>query len=214
MLALMATTFSNALQATCTYEKNFSGEELEVGIMLSWSTISEENNAMFVIEKAEDGGEFISVGTVSGAGNSQETKSYDFFDIDIRGQYLLYRLRQIDLDGTSSYSKTLFISKSVANSFMVAQMSDVMAAEVFEVSIDAMTDSYLEYTLTDAKGEIVLQENINILRGINDIMIELDNSDVGIYKLRLRVDEEEEVLTFRKIINAEKSTKGVTARKE
>ena len=213
ILVLGLFLFQNStLQASCTYAKSFSGEEMDVGIMLSWTTSSEEENARFVIEKAEDGGEFAPIGSVTGAGNSKELKSYDFFDIDIRGQYLLYRLRQIDHDGTSSYSKTLFITMSTANQFMVAQMSEVIATDVFEVSIDALVDSHLEYTLTDWKGNIVLQEGLNVVAGLNDIMIELDNKDEGIYKLVLRVEEEVEELTFRKVFDPNKP-KVVTAKK-
>ena len=57
LACLVAIGLSNSY-AGVIYDKNFQGEEQEIGVLLSWSTVTEENNSLFIIEKASDGEEY------------------------------------------------------------------------------------------------------------------------------------------------------------
>ncbi len=215
-LSLVCLTVINfsSLFAGVIYDKNFQGEEQEVGIVLTWSTSSEEDNSLFVIEKATDGEDFESIGAVGGTGDSDVLTEYNFFDFNVHGTYILYRLKQLDEDGTVNYSKPLFINKVNENNFMVARMSDVMTTGKFEVTFDMMIDSNMEYHLTNARGETVVKENMDFKKGINDIVIGMEDAESGTYKLSLRVDDEEEIITFKKIKSEAQKNKAVTAKKD
>jgi len=75
-------------------------------VNLQWSTATESNNYGFEIERKSDG-DFINVGFVKGAGTTTEARSYAFADSKLPGGKYYYRLKQIDFDGTSSYSKEI-----------------------------------------------------------------------------------------------------------
>lgn len=192
------------------YNKNFEGEEREVGVFLSWSTSSEDNSSMFFIERATDGADFESIGAIGGAGDSDQMTDYNYLDLDVRGTYVLYRLQQVDKDGTTTYSKPLFINKTNENNFMVSRMTDVMTMDDFEVTFDMLIDAEVEYHLKNAKGETVIRENMSVGKGVNDIIIDMADADIGTYKLTLKVLDEEEEITFKKI-KSNKQT--VTAKK-
>ena len=83
---------------------------------LTWQTASEKNNQGFEIQRSIDGAKFQNIGFVKGQGQSSVLQNYQFEDNDplsilrINGQIssipvAYYRLRQIDFDGTSSFSK-------------------------------------------------------------------------------------------------------------
>jgi hypothetical protein len=75
-------------------------------VLLTWSTASETNNSGFEIER-KTGNTWKKIGFVTGSGNSAAPKSYSFTDelrIISGGRFFEYRLKQIDFDGTSSYS--------------------------------------------------------------------------------------------------------------
>jgi len=192
------------------YNENFNGEEREVGVFLSWSTDSEENSSMFFIERATDGEDFESIGAVGGAGNSDKLTDYNYLDLDVRGTYVLYRLQQVDKDGTTTYSKPLFINKTNENNFMVSRMTDVMTMDDFEVTFDMLIDADVEYHLKNAKGETVIKEHMSFDKGVNDLIIDMADADLGTYKLTLKVLDEEEEITFKKIKNNKQT---VTAKK-
>jgi len=212
--SLVCITICSTSYAGVIYNQNFQGEEEEVGIVLSWSTSSEENSSLFIIERATDGEDFESVGAIGAAGNTDQQKEYNFFDFNIHGTYILYRLKQMDTDGTFTYSKPLFINKTNENNFMVSRMSDIMTADDFTVTFDMMIDGDVEYHLKDAKGTTVVKEKMEFQKGLNDIIIDMEDANVGTYKLTLKVLEEEEEITFKKIKSEKQKNRSVTAKKD
>lgn len=71
---------------------------------LTWSTATETNNKGFYIERKSSNNNFISLTFIAGKGNTTEKQEYSYADAVQPGKYT-YRLKQIDLDGTFSYSK-------------------------------------------------------------------------------------------------------------
>jgi hypothetical protein len=87
---------------------SFTANVTNTFIHLSWVTITEVNNYGFDIERisfGEQNSEWIKIGFVEGNGNSNSTKHYTFVDKEPKVGYLFgYRLKQIDTDGTYTYS--------------------------------------------------------------------------------------------------------------
>jgi len=66
-----------------------------------WETITEINNDYFLIERSEDGYNWINIGYVYSYGNSQSKKSYELIDSDYNDVINYYRITQYDNDGES-----------------------------------------------------------------------------------------------------------------
>lgn len=82
-------------------------------IILNWSTATETQNYGWEIERSVINKEtnkpsvWQTIGFVKGSGNSNSPKEYSFIDnTALYGEYA-YRLKQIDIDGTTSYSDEL-----------------------------------------------------------------------------------------------------------
>ncbi len=71
---------------------------------LTWVTASEENNSHFEVETSLDGIVFESIGLVEGAGNSAQQQHYSFAHESPKTGLNYYRLKQVDYDGSFSYS--------------------------------------------------------------------------------------------------------------
>jgi len=83
------------------FTANVEGEN----IALSWITATEINNAGFNVQRSIDAQNFENVGWIDGNGTTTEMTAYDYLDMDIIvGQRYYYRLEQLDIDGTQSYS--------------------------------------------------------------------------------------------------------------
>ncbi len=82
----------------------------EAIVELNWSTASETNNYGFQIERKYIGTEFGNVAFISGHGTTNEPQHYQFIDnVEHFGTYY-YRLKQIDLDGSFTYSAVKEVS--------------------------------------------------------------------------------------------------------
>ncbi|MFM2135510.1 MAG: hypothetical protein RL021_910, partial [Bacteroidota bacterium] len=66
----------------------------------------------FTVERSMDGTDYKAVGTVDGAGTSNELKSYRFADHQPNAGRSYYRLRQTDMDGTYSFSDPVAVESN------------------------------------------------------------------------------------------------------
>jgi len=75
-------------------------------VLLRWATATEENNREFVVQRSLNGREFTAIGTVAGRGSTTTPQAYTFTDRELptRQALLYYRLRQVDTDGTATFS--------------------------------------------------------------------------------------------------------------
>jgi hypothetical protein len=98
------TTYSAPLPVELT---DFQGFDRDGYAELIWSTASESGSSHFEIERSQDGTKFSRIGSVQSKGDTDQAESYQFKDdLPIKGA-TYYRLKQVDLDGQISYSKTI-----------------------------------------------------------------------------------------------------------
>lgn len=95
-LALQATQLPVDLVA-------FDATAVDDEVVLQWRTASETNNAGFEIQHKAGGG-FTSVGFVRGHGTTTEAAAYRFSSGGFAPGWHVFRLKQIDFDGTFAYS--------------------------------------------------------------------------------------------------------------
>jgi len=88
-------------------------------VFLNCTTFTELNNKGFAIERSKDGSSFEQISFVNGKGNSNSLNQYQYTDDKSLQGINYYRLKQIDLDGTSAYSeiKSVVFNNKVAITF-------------------------------------------------------------------------------------------------
>lgn len=91
----------------------FKGKRIERGgertneVKLEWSTAQEIHNKGFELQMSKNGLTYQNITFVEGKGNSTTTQSYSYITLQPNDAY--YRLKQIDTDGTYTYSPTVFV---------------------------------------------------------------------------------------------------------
>ncbi|RZJ57486.1 MAG: hypothetical protein EOO55_03285 [Hymenobacter sp.] len=95
---------TNPLPVTLT---TFDAKAAGANANLTWATASEANNDYFGVERSFDGVSFTAIGKVAGHGTTATFSNYAYTDAGVAAKAsgtVYYRLRQVDLDGTSTYS--------------------------------------------------------------------------------------------------------------
>jgi hypothetical protein len=100
---------------------SFAASISDGNIILKWETASEINNHGFEIEKSLDGNSFHTIGFVQGKGTTSEANSYIFVVKDAQAGKFYFRLKQIDFDGSTSYSSIIEIDFNVPKEFSLKQ---------------------------------------------------------------------------------------------
>lgn len=75
--------------------------------LLTWTTYSEQNNALFEVERSADGIQFKTIGQIVPAGNSGVPNNYFFTDRLPLPGINYYRVRQTDFDGKFGFSEII-----------------------------------------------------------------------------------------------------------
>lgn len=104
-------------------KRNF---ETSTGTTLEWKTASEKNNAYFAVEKSLDGKTFTEAGRVIGK-NAATGALYSFEDKNPASR-AYYRLKQVDFDGTTTYSGVIV---AVSNRQLAVHGRRVMFEKAF-----------------------------------------------------------------------------------
>jgi hypothetical protein len=81
---------------------------------LRWTTASEQHTKDFIVQHSTDGQRWKDVGVVAAAGHSVTTRSYTFVHPQPSIGLNYYRLKQRDLDGRYTYSKTMKLEWKIA----------------------------------------------------------------------------------------------------
>jgi hypothetical protein len=105
---------------------SFTAENVDGEVVLKWQTATETNNQGFEIERLQDSkienlNDWKTIGFVSGFGTTTELKTYSFNDNKISSGNYTYRLKQIDFDGTVSYSNEIEIDVTGPKEFTLFQ---------------------------------------------------------------------------------------------
>ncbi len=86
-------------------------------VRLDWATATELNHAAFFVERSAGGKQFEAIEKIAGDGRDrQETKTYQLLDAGPLPGLSYYRLKQVDLDGTVTYSEVRTVLMDAAKS--------------------------------------------------------------------------------------------------
>ncbi len=99
-----------------SFTASVSGSE----VSLIWSTATETNNKGFEVQRSKsEMTEWMKVGIVNGKGTTTEKQQYSFVDKNVPAGTYIYRLKQTDFNGSSSYSEEVSVEvKSVFTYFL------------------------------------------------------------------------------------------------
>lgn len=90
----------------------FSVNEVDKKVVLNWKTATETNNSHFEIERKFKNQDWEKLGVVAGSGTITEFRNYfyeDDFSAILYNGTVLYRLKQVDYNGTFEYSEIIAI---------------------------------------------------------------------------------------------------------
>jgi hypothetical protein len=88
---------------------SFSASRQGSGVRVAWATASEQNSAYFLVQRSADGRTFETVEKVAALGTSLNHHDYGTLDAAPLPGLSYYRLRQVDQDGTGSYSPVVAV---------------------------------------------------------------------------------------------------------
>lgn len=153
-------------------------------IILNWSTATEKNNKGFEIERKIGDNDWTTIGFIPGNGTVSSTVNYSFSDeaqfISYNG-FIYYRLKQIDFDGTFTYSQQL-AHQIIVSSYLLTQNYPNPFNPNTQISFSLPNKEFVNLSVYNLLGEKV-SELLNGEMGPGNFTIPFDayNLPTGVY---------------------------------
>ena len=169
---------------------SFSGKASGYDIQLNWITATETNNRGFMIERKgleEKSDQWNNISFIKGNGTTAQSKSYSYIDKNLPAGNYQYRLKQIDFDGSSDYSRVVEVSIDSPGEFSLAQNYPNPFNPETNLSYVIGHSSFVSIRVYDVLGnEVALL--VNEVKQAGKYALKFDGSNLasGIYIYRIK----------------------------
>jgi hypothetical protein len=165
--------------------------------LLEWATVAEQHNAYFQVESSLDGHNFTVLGQVAGAGTSTGRRTYQFRDADL-GRYaaaqIYYRLRQVDMDGTSAFSPVRLLAVPATTLIVTALPTILLPGQPLRLLVRTATAGPAHMRITDARGGCVGLQMLDLPVGDTTLALpEAAQWSAGLYLVHVQQGAQRQV---------------------
>jgi len=165
----------------------FKGQKDGNSNILSWTTTKESDNKGFEILRSFNGVDFNTIGFVASSalnGNSSGNLNYRFMDNQAPDGNNYYRLKQVDINGRSSFSNIVLIRGNMPNKIEIVTIYPNPAQDRLSMVVSAPTAQYLNIQITDISGRVLKQEKRTVIAGDNQLSLIVSGLAPGTYFLK------------------------------
>ena len=150
-----------------------------------WTTVSEENNDYFTIEKTKNGIDYEEMTKIEGAGNSSSPKKYEWSDNDPDDELSYYRLNQTNYNGVKR--EVDFISVGCKQEFNKLKISKIISSqENIEIEFLTPIEGLHSIEIFDLLGNLIYQNESNFTKGQNGLIVNKEKMTNSVYLFSVR----------------------------
>ncbi|TMI64784.1 MAG: T9SS type A sorting domain-containing protein [Bacteroidetes bacterium] len=157
----------------------FNADCNDKGALLTWETATEENADYYEVQRSGNGSDWKTVDKVDASGNSAIARQYQYLDLE--GGNVQYRLRQVDIDGKTTY--TNIRSTSCEGKSFSSTLYPVPARDKITLVVRSDRAVTTNLQILDLNGRTVKQLRTNINNGNTNIIIDVNSLPQGEYML-------------------------------
>jgi len=167
---------------------NFQGSITNLTARLNWVTENELNFSHTSVEKSYDGLAFDAIGTVAAKGpNSVNEYSFTDANLAAHSNKVYYRLKLVDNDGKSSYSKVLMLTYQYNKGDVKVFPNPTRSFT--QINLASEKDEKTSLRVVNMLGKTVIAQPAHLSKGANEIIINgLDKLAKGVYIVQVVVN--------------------------
>ncbi len=144
---------------------NFQAISKESSVELTWTTASELNNDYFELQRSNQGETYSKIVSVKGAGTTSNTSNYSYDDLTPSSGKNYYRLKQVDFDGTFTFSNVVVaeITSAYFRFNLYPNPASALTSKIIIESGDSTTP--VQVSINDTMGNLISMGLIDIQNG-------------------------------------------------
>ena len=151
-------------------------------VNLQWTTATELNNQGFEVQRKFGSNNFVTIGSVSGHGTTTSPNQYAFTDKLLNAGKYIYRLKQIDFDGSFAYSSEVNVDVNFASKYSLEQNYPNPFNPSTKISFSVPQSSFVSIDVYNSIGQkITTLVNEQMNAGNYSVNFNAANITSGIY---------------------------------
>lgn len=166
---------------------SLTGAPVPAGVRLEWLTASESNSAFFAVERQDELGAFQQIGTVAAMGSTSSTTTYTFIDEQPLSGFNYYRLKMVDLDGSTKLSDVVAVMHRFGTG--IGMPFPNPAEDRISVQVELEAEQAVTLAAHDAAGRLVREHTITAASGAPVVSMPLHGLESGQYLLTVSTRE-------------------------
>ena len=171
------------------YLEYFNGVQIDRKNMLYWKVNCTSAQARFEIERSTDGIHFTSIGNIT-APQLRCSQPFDFTDEYPLKGVDFYRIKMIDVDGSSNYSNTILLTLKTDRFEITGLNPNIIHSENAALKVNSTERNEMTITVTDFTGRVVQQQIVQVQPGLNSFTINSSKLSTGTYLVSSSVSGE------------------------
>ena len=157
-------------------------------VQLDWETATELNNAGFSIQRSKDNNKFIDIAFVKGKGTTTTQSLYSYADKSVLSGKYYYRLKQVDFNGSVTYSKSTEVDLGIPKDYALEQNYPNPFNPSTTIRFALPINARVIIKLYNALGqEVATLLNTDLDAGIHETVFNASNLSSGVYFYMLKV---------------------------
>jgi len=164
----------------------FTASANDFAVNLLWNTATEVNNSGFTVERKSSTTQYINIGFIPGRGTSTTPSAYTFMDKNVPSGHYTYRLKQVDFNGETHYSKEVEVNVTAPKVFSLQQNYPNPFNPSTVIKYAVPSDGFVTLSVYNILGQKVASlVNQNVKAGSYEVKFNASNLSSGIYIYKL-----------------------------
>ncbi len=172
---------------------NFKVTEQNGYAAITWTTLTEKNNAYFEVMKSTDGIHFYPIGKVEGNGTTSDISYYSFNDLQLSAGTTYYRLKQVDLDGQFKFTDIRILKVESFNGLQVLSNPGNGQVKLRNYFAAGAT---VEISVQNVLEQVVYTSSETAEKGNYEKEIDLTQEAAGLYIIRVKAGNDLKVIRY------------------
>jgi hypothetical protein len=173
---------------------SLSAQKTATGNKVTWVVASEQQVKQYVVERSTDCSKYEPVGVVNYIPTNAAQNQYAFTDVTAREQKYCYRIKQVDENGSFTYSS--IVSVQAKEQPAVSLFPNPAHSQAI-LNVTSNRNEIVTIELMDVAGKVVSSQKVQVQKGANAIrMANLSQYGKGTYVVRLVTMDDVSLLKF------------------
>ncbi len=183
---------------------SFSGHVFGSKVTLNWMSATETNNKGYAVERSF-GSSWAEISFINGHGTTSERSLYNYTDDFTNDNYrgiVEYRLKQVDYNGTYSYSTTLMMDLNLkSQGYYLDQNYPNPFNPSTKIKFNIPEQSRVKLNIINSLGEVIEElSDEEAAKGSYEEVWNASKFASGIYYVSMRAESEVSSLTYFKVL--------------